>query len=292
MILAYTQADLLALTKVHDTLVAIDSDGCVFDTMGVKQVDCFHPEIIRLWSLEAAEPLLRECAEFVNLYSRSRGSNRFVALLKTFELFNQRATGVDLPIIEPLRDFVASGKPLTNPALADEVARTDDPELHRLQTWSESINEIVEEKAKNIPPFPGVREALGRMEGKSHRIICSQTPEEALVREWEEHGLRHYAEVIAGQELGTKAVHLELASRGRFAGEQILMIGDAPGDRSAAEEVGACFYPILPGGEADSWRCLVDEAYDRFLAGSYRGPYEDGLIEAFDATLPENPPWE
>jgi phosphoglycolate phosphatase-like HAD superfamily hydrolase len=290
--LAYTKEDLRSLAKRYDTLVAIDSDGCVFDTMAVKQKDCFHPEIIRLWGLEAAEPQLRACAEFVNLASRFRGSNRFIALLKTFEVFNRRAPGVELPDTEPLRRFVESGKPLTNPALAAEVARSGDPELRRLLTWSESINGIVAEKAKDIPPFAGVREALDRMEGRSHRIICSQTPEEALVREWDEHGLRPYAEVIAGQELGTKAEHLKLVSRDRFAGDQVLMIGDAPGDRSAAQAVGACFFPILPGAEEGAWRRLLDEAYDRFLTGAYRGAYEDGLIADFDACLPDTPPWE
>jgi len=30
---------------------------------------------------------------------------------------------------------------------------------------------------------------------------------------------------------------------------------------------------------------------DRFLAGRFAGDYEAGLIEEFNASLPERPPW-
>ena len=39
-------------------------------------------------------------------------------------------------------------------------------------------------------------------------IIVSQTPLEALEREWKEHNLEKYVNVIAGQEHGTKTEHI------------------------------------------------------------------------------------
>ncbi len=84
--MVYTRQDLVEFEPTCDSVVGIDSDGCVFDSMVVKQCVHFHPMIIACWHLEAIEPQLRETAEFVNLYSKWRGSNRFAALLKVFEL--------------------------------------------------------------------------------------------------------------------------------------------------------------------------------------------------------------
>ena len=69
------------------------------------------------------------------------------------------------------------------------------------------------------------------------------------------------------------------------------MIGDAPGDRKAAKANGALFYPINPGSEEACWQRLLDEALDRFFSGQYAGDYEKELEDAFEACLPESPPW-
>lgn len=292
----YSVKDLTDLPKANDTLVAIDSDGCVFDSMGIKQRDCFHPVIIRHWKLEAIEPQLRETAEFVNLYSKSRGQNRFTALLRVFELLPKRAdvknTGVVTPPVEPLRAFVESDQPLTNTGLEKELELTGDPELERLLQWSLDVNRVIEEKVKNVPPFQWVREALEKISATSDRIVCSQTPEDALIREWKENGIEHFVSVIAGQELGTKAEHIKLASKGKYDGLHVLMIGDAPGDFKAAEANDALFFPVVPGNEEASWKRLVDEAYDRFLSGKYAGAYQDDLLSEFDESLPDDPSWD
>ena len=47
------QAPLKNFDKQHDFLVAIDSDGCVFDSMEIKHKECFIPNIINSWSLQA-----------------------------------------------------------------------------------------------------------------------------------------------------------------------------------------------------------------------------------------------
>jgi hypothetical protein len=122
-------------------------------------------------------------------------------------------------------------------------------------------------------------------------IVVSQTPTEALVREWTEHGIDQQVRFIAGQELGTKTEHIRFAAGGKYAPGKMLMIGDAPGDYKAARGNGALFYPINPGDEEASWKRLHDEALERFFAGSYAGDYEAGLIREFDAHLPEKPAW-
>ena len=70
--------------------VGIDSDGCAFDTMEVKHKECFIPNIIKHWDLQPVSKYAREAAEFVNLYSKWRGINRWPALMMVFDLLKER----------------------------------------------------------------------------------------------------------------------------------------------------------------------------------------------------------
>ena len=115
---------------------------------------------------------------------------------------------------------------------------------------------------------------------------------EALEREWEENNIDRFVRVIAGQEFGTKTEHLALAAKGKYPDDKILMIGDAPGDYSAASKNKVLFYPIIPGKEDESWKRFSEEALDRFFSGTYAGEYEKSLITEFDKYLPSTPPWQ
>ncbi len=70
------------------------------------------------------------------------------------------------------------------------------------------------------------------------------------------------------------------------------MIGDAPGDLKAAKDNGASFFPVIPGREENSWGKLLNEGLDKFLKGTFKGTYQDGLLEEFGRSLPHIPPWE
>lgn len=291
----YTKENLLNLKPRHDSFVGVDSDGCVFPTMGIKQKQCFHPLIISLWGLERIERALRDVAEFVNLHSAYRGQNRFPCLLRVFDMLPEypgvKASGVRLPATESLRAFCESGLPLGNPTLEQRVAETHDPELALVLKWSLAVNVEVARTVKNLKPFRWVRESLDEIAKHSDAVCVSQTPTEALVREWEENDMLDDVAVIAGQELGTKAEHLRMATQGRYAPGRVLMIGDAPGDLKAARDVGAHFFPIHSGQEDASWELFYREAYRCFLNGTYGGSYEDDLVARFNALLPERPPW-
>lgn len=291
-----TLAELQAFRPCRDSFVGVDSDGCVFPTMDVKQKDHFHPLIIRYWGLEPVARQLRAAAEFVNLYSRWRGKNRYPNLLLTFELLHDwdevRASGVRLPELAALRAYCHSGLPLGHPSLQAEVARTRDPELQRLLDWSLAVSEDIDRNMRPVPPFPWALRALEKMQPHSDLIVVSQTPVAALLKEWTGHGMRHLVRLIAGQELGSKTEQIRLATRGQYPAGRVLMIGDAPGDLVAAQENQAAFFPILPGHEDPSWQLFHDEAYDLFLRGAYTGPYAERLIRAFQESLSDTPPWK
>ena len=288
--------ELVALRPELGFFVGIDSDGCAFDTMEIKHKECFIPNTIKHWNLQAVSKYAREAAEFVNLYSRWRGINRWPALVMVFDLLRERpevlARHVVPPEVPKIREFINSGRALSNDSLRELVGETGDPELTRALEWSEAVNAAVADLVHGVPPFPYVRESLELLHDKADMIVVSATPGEALAREWEEHGMARYMKAIAGQEKGKKAEHLRYGAGGKYAPDHILMIGDAPGDMRAAKENQALFFPINPGHEEESWERFCREGIQRFLNGTYAGGYETDLIREFEALLPDTPPWK
>jgi len=279
--------------------IGIDSDGCAFDTMEIKHKECFIPNIIKHFSLQPVSKYARQAAEFVNLYSRWRGINRFPALAMVLDLLTEHPAVLErqaaIPLLLAMRAWIEREPKPSNPALEATLSGTNGDvaeELQRVLTWSQSVNTAVADIVRGVPPFPHVRESLGKASAHADMIVVSATPGEALEREWAEHGIDHHVSVIAGQEMGKKADHLALAARGKYPSNRILMIGDAPGDLKAARAVGALFYPINPGAEAESWQRFESEAIDRFFAENYEGDYERGLIREFEALLPDTPSWK
>ncbi len=283
------------LRPAHDFLVGIDSDGCAFDTMEIKHKECFTPNIIKHFKLQAVSKYAREAEEFVNLYSKWRGINRWPALVMVFDLLRERpevqARGVAIPEAKAIRQWMEVETKLGNPALKAAVEAGGDPELALGLAWSEGVNATVADMVEGVPPFPYVRESLQKLQPVADAIVVSATPCEALQREWEEHDIAKYVRVIAGQEMGTKKEHLAFAGKDKYAPEKTLMIGDAPGDRKAGKANGTLFFPIVPGREEQSWKRFHDEALERFLSGTFAGAYETALIEEFEASLPDTPPW-
>jgi phosphoglycolate phosphatase-like HAD superfamily hydrolase len=286
----------------HKFFVGIDSDGCAFDTMGIKHRECFCPWLIAYFGLQPVAQAARECKEFADLFSKTRGANRHKTAKRIItELLPEhpmtKARGFKVPQYPHYFAWVGDPKSLlSNDGLKQAIEKATDPEakieLELALAWSERVNWAIEEIVKGMPPFPYVRESLEKMQPMADVIIVSATPGEALIREWEEHGIAKYVEIIAGQEMGTKTQHLGYATKGRYEKNHVLMIGDAPGDMKAAKANDALFYPVNPGNEIESWKRFGDEAFDKFVNGEYAGQYEQKLIAEFDSYLPEMAPWQ
>jgi phosphoglycolate phosphatase-like HAD superfamily hydrolase len=291
-----TREDLSGAKPEKEFFIGLDSDGCVFPNMELKHKECFIPNIVKHWKLQSVSRYVREAAEYVNLYSRWRGENRFLALLRVFDLLAERPEirrpGARIPEVPGLRRWVAEASALGNPSLKREIERHAEADLIQSLKWSEAVNAAVADMVTGLPPFPGVRETLQRMAERADVMVVSGTPGEALRREWAEHDIRRYVRLLAGQELGRKEEHLRLAAGGKYLPGKVLMIGDAPGDLQAARAAGALFFPINPGGEEQSWQRLAGEGLDRFFGGAYAGDYEGQLIAEFNRLLPGSPPWK
>ena len=100
--MADPQAGLKAFEKRHDFFIGIDSDGCTFDTMEVKHKFCFVVAVLQAFRLAALAQQSRDVWDFVNLYSKTRGCNRWLALRATFNHL------IDLTRYDRFKPFLAA----------------------------------------------------------------------------------------------------------------------------------------------------------------------------------------
>ena len=260
--------------------VCVDSDGCAMDTMNIKHIRCFGPCMVREWSLEAWQVEILKRWNEINLYSGTRGINRFKGLamaLKEIDARYRPIDGVDL-----LVRWAAEAPELSNAAVAAQAERH--PVFAKALRWSQEVNRAIEALPREeVRPFPHVLEGLAAAHGQADVVVVSSANPEAVRDEWERFGLLPHVDLLCTQDLGSKAYCIgRLREKGYDA---ILMCGDAPGDEQAAVENGVLYYPILVNHEAESWRRFLDEALARFLSGTYAGAYQDALREAFHQNL-------
>src|SRR5947207_3365994 len=120
-----SNASNIAFSKRHDYFIGLDSDGCIFDSMEIKHRECFIPATIWKWNLQAVSRMARDCHEFVNLYSKWRGINRFPALIRSLEMLaaypGAKARGFEGLDIAELKKWVATEKQLGNATLKKAV---------------------------------------------------------------------------------------------------------------------------------------------------------------------------
>lgn len=284
------------MIKRHDYLICIDSDGCVFDNMGLKHKECFCPATVNCWDLQSVAGYAREAAEFVNLYSSTRGMNRYPALIRTLELLEKREEvrrrGYKVPDLTPLRKWVDEANILSLSCLTEYVRTHNEPVLHTTVRWSNEVDENINKIVRNVPPLPFVKESLAKMREFADIVIVSATPHNSIVREWTDNGLIEYVTEVAGQELGSKKACIAAANMGeRYSADKVLMIGDAPGDMEAAKSNGVRFYPIIPGREEFSWERMLTTVAGLLRNGEYSKELESTYIGEFLSVLPVDPPW-
>lgn len=290
--------------RTKDFLVAIDTDGCVTDNMSGKQMLIFHPQFMEFYQLWEIESYYREVAEYYNLFSVDRGCNRFIAIQLTLTTLQNRKDvqqvlqekRVKLPNIKPLNEYITYTKDnklgLGNPSLEEFLNQNPlDLALYKLLGWSEAINRTFPHISAKIPPFNHVKECLKLMSQHADILIVSKTPYADLANYWEAQGIAKYVQIIAGQEMGSKGHHIEVAKRaGQYEDDQVLMIGDGGGDLKAVKVNNGLFYPTPPGQEQDAWDNFSD-AFQLFVKGKYKGEFEKKLLNQFKKSLLPSPSW-
>ena len=291
--------------KTKDFLIAIDTDGCITDNMNGKQILIFHPQFMEFYNLWGIESYYREVAEYYNLFSINRGCNRFVAISLTLKALGSRKDvvrimeekNIELPDVKILDDYIKYAKEnnfgLGNPSLEKYVNMNPTSfALYKLLGWSEAVNRTFLHISAKIPPFDNVTESLKLMSEHADIIVVSKTPYTDLANYWEVQDIADYVQVIAGQEMGSKSHHIELAKKaGNYGDDEVIMLGDGNGDLKAVKENNGLFYPITPGIEQENWK-IFPEIFKKFIDKKYKGDFEDKLLENFKKAMLTTPPWE
>ena len=189
--------------KNKELLVCVDSDGCAIDTMEVKHRKCFGPKAVETWGLEGIEDRFLDVWNTVNLYSKTRGINRFKGLVRTFEIL--KSEGLDLPEFSQIQKWTQTSSELSNPALEKAVEEFGHNELIQTLEWSYAVNKSIEELPKDDQPFSNVKEGLESISTVADIAIVSSANSSAVEEEWTRHGLTSYIQILLGQEAGTKA---------------------------------------------------------------------------------------
>ncbi len=269
--------------KTQDFLVCVDSDGCAMDTMEIKHRECFAPEMIKTWNLQENEEYILNLWYDLNLYTQTRGINRFKGLAETFKIISEK--GIKIEDLDSLLNWVDTTNELSNRSLKDEIEKTDSKSLKMALEWSLNVNEAIENLPKGDEPFENVKEGLEALSKIVDISVVSSANGEALNDEWNRNELVPYLRALLGQEAGTKQYCIAELKKKGYDSEKILMVGDAPGDLQAAKNNDVRFYPILVNKEGFSWERLVNEAVPKLMNGEFDEAYQNQLIEEFDNSL-------
>mgnify|MGYP001781306798 CR=1 FL=1 len=231
-------------------LLCVDSDGCAMDTMNIKHFRCFGPCFADEWGLGAGRDAALNRWNEINLFSMTRGVNRFLGLAHILtELFP------DDQDVAAFSRWTQSSKELSERAV--EAHAAENPVFSKALAWSRAVNKAIgaltdEEKTA----FGGVREVLEEAHKSFDIAVVSSANYAAVEEEWARCGLLAHVDVLATQQDGSKAHCIaELLKKG-YAPQSAVMCGDAPGDERAAAENGVHFYPILVRDEEASWEAL------------------------------------
>lgn len=269
--------------RKHDYLVCVDSDGCVMDTMNCKHFHCFGPCMVDEWELEPwREPVLQRWNE-INLFSMTRGINRFKGLAMALEEIDKTYTPI--PGIAALRAWVDAAPALSNDGVARAAEEATDPQAKEILTkafnWSKAVNaSIVRLPEEWKIPYDGAKEGLMAAHRFADVAMVSSANRDAVEEEWGKFGLLPYTDIVLAQDVGSKAACIAAMLRFGYDPDNVLMIGDAPGDCDAAERNGVHYYPILVNHEKESWDEAIAVAFGKLQSGDYTA-YGEQKKQAF-----------
>lgn len=273
--------------KKKNFLICIDSDGCAIDTMDIKHIKCFGPCMVKEWNLEEWEsPILNRWNE-VNLYTLTRGINRFKGLALALIEINEKYKKIDG--IDEFVKWTNETKELSNESLENIIEKNNSICLKKALAWSKAVNESINLLSDDEKrPFEGVAEGIKEAKKIADVAIVSSANEQAVLDEWKEHGLLEHVDIVLTQNIGSKAYCISKLIEKGYKRDNILMVGDALGDYEAAKVNEVLYYPILVKKEKESWERFLSEALDKFINNTYMDKYQEQVVNEFEKNLSKN----
>jgi len=273
--------------RKHDYLVCVDSDGCVMDTMNCKHFHCFGPCMVTEWGLEEWKEEILDRWNVINLFSMTRGINRFKGLamaLKEIDGKYTKITGVDA-----LVHWADTAPALSNDGVAKAAAEATDPDaklvLEKALSWSKAVNAAIVELPEELKvPYNGAKEGLAAAHAFADVAMVSSANRDAVEEEWGKFGLLEHTDIVLAQDIGSKAACIAAMLKFGYDLDKVVMVGDAPGDCDAAEKNKVYYYPILVNHEKESWDEAIAVGFGKLQEGSY-SEYEVQKKKEFLANL-------
>ncbi|MEF2837175.1 MAG: HAD hydrolase-like protein [Oscillospiraceae bacterium] len=258
--------------RKHDYLVCVDSDGCVMDTMNCKHFNCFGPCMVTEWGLEEWKEEILDRWNVINLFSMTRGINRFKGLamaLKEIDGKYTRIAGVDA-----LVHWADTAPALSNDGAAKAAAAAEDADaklvLTKALNWSKAVNAAIVELDESLKvPYDGAKEGLAAAHAFADVAMVSSANRDAVEEEWGKFGLLEHTDIVLAQDIGSKAACIKEMLKFGYDLDKVVMVGDAPGDCDAAEKNGVYYYPILVNHEKASWDEAIAVAFGKLQSGEY-----------------------
>lgn len=270
--------------KKKEFLICIDSDGCAIDSMNIKHIECFGPCMVKEWNLEKWEDIILKRWNEINLYTMTRGTNRFLALSMALSEIDKT-----YHLIEGIKEFkkwAEQAAELSNQAVEERYKTTGIEIFNRALSWSKAVNQAITQLPEEaIKPFHGVKEGLQSAQQYADVAIVSSANAEAVQAEWKRYELLEKTDICLTQNEGSKAYCIKKMLEKGYQKNHVLMIGDAPGDKKAAESNGVLYYPILVRQENKSWDIFITEALPKFLEETYEGSYQEQQNQKFEENL-------
>ncbi len=269
--------------RKHDYLVCVDSDGCVMDTMNCKHFHCFGPCMVTEWGLEEWQDAILDRWNVINLFSMTRGINRFKGLAMALGEINDQYN----PIvgIQALQHWADTAPALSNDGVIKAAAEATDPDarlvFQKALSWSKAVNAAIVELDEALKvPYEGAKEGLAAAHAFADVAMVSSANRDAVEEEWGKFGLLAHTDIVLAQDIGSKAACIREMLKFGYDPAKVVMVGDAPGDCDAAEKNGVHYYPILVNHEKESWDEAIAVAFGKLQSGEY-APYGQQKKQAF-----------
>ena len=258
--------------RKHDYLVCVDSDGCVMDTINCKHFHCFGPCMVTEWGLEEWKDEILARWNVINLFSMTRGINRFKGLAMALCEINEKYMPIEG--ITYLQRWADTAPALSNDGVAKAAAEAENAEAKKVfekaLSWSKAVNAAIVELPESLKiPYNGAKEGLAAAHTFADVAMVSSANRDAVEEEWGKFGLLEHTDIVLAQDIGSKAACIAEMLKFGYALDHVLMVGDAPGDCDAAEKNGVYYYPILVNHEKASWDEAIATAFIKLQDGEY-----------------------
>lgn len=261
--------------RKKDYLVCVDSDGCVMDTMNCKHFHCFGPCMVEEWNLQEWKDAILERWNVINLFSMTRGINRFKGLAMALAEIDKQY--IAIPGIEVLCHWVEVAPALSNDGVIKAANEATDPVakaiFEKALSWSKAVNASIVKLPEELKvPYVGAKEGLAAAHAFADVAMVSSANRDAVEEEWGKFGLLEHTDIVLAQDVGSKAHCIAEMLKFGYDKDKVLMIGDAPGDCDSAEKNGVFYYPILVNHEKESWDEAIATAFAKLREAQY-APY-------------------